>query len=330
MAYFHETFSDRQKARATTETPQTYIYTELPSRLRGQIIYILRDALGIGEQSYSVWHRIELAYKRTQGRDLLVVPSKVKDTILGSFATQSVGSVDSPPANVQSFIRTAEVEEALDVIELCFLTLHQSGLEDLSKGQRSYRNIELTVDEAVEQLNDAFRRNSVGYSFAGGELIRVSDFVMHNEVVEPALRLLSAKGFDGPLDEYMRAHRHFRHGEHQDAVIDANNAFESTLKTALARLGEVLTGDERPEQLIRLATSRFLPKQVQSHLTALSAVMQGLPTLRSKTPGIGHGQGQSPSEVLDSTAEYALHLAGANIIFAIESYERLEPNAVST
>lgn len=206
------------------------------------------------------------------------------------------------------------------MLDLCFSTLAESKFSKFTKRQRADREVIRDVPSTFELINTAFLRNGVGYRFEGRELLKVSDELMHSQVVEPALRLLYAEGFEGPLDEYLRAHRHYRDGQPQDAVLDAHHAFESTLKTILPRLGVALTGEERPDQLIQAATTMFVPKHLASSLKSLSAVVQGLTTLRNKTPGVGHGQGESTSDFLDATAAYALHLAGANIVFAIEAF----------
>ena len=83
-------------------------------------------------------------------------------------------------------------------------------------------------------MNVRFRENAVGYQYENCQIIRVDSQVLHADVVKPALTLLSGKGFQGPNDEFMSAHEHFRHGRIEEAITDACKAFESTMKAICA------------------------------------------------------------------------------------------------
>ena len=45
----------------------------------------------------------------------------------------------------------------------------------------------------------------MGYEFINGELIRIDNKILHQEVIKPALRLLYEEGFDGAEEEFRKA-----------------------------------------------------------------------------------------------------------------------------
>ncbi len=115
-------------------------------------------------------------------------------------------------------LKSPSVGQALDLIEVVF--------RYIDKTVQRY-----TADKAINELNERFRRAGVGYQFENGKIFRVDSELIHSEVVRPALRYLQEEGFEGPREEFMLAHEHYRAGRRKEAITNANNAFESMLKT---------------------------------------------------------------------------------------------------
>src|SRR5262249_18030572 len=155
-------------------------------------------------------------------------------------------------------------------------------------------------------------------SYASGEIISSSSSFVHTEVVEPALALLHEEGFRGAQDEFLKAHRHLRHGETKSAIVEANNAFESTMKTICTRKRwSFQPGDTASKLVAVLIQNGFVPTYLQNQLTALRTLLEtGVPVVRNK--GGGHGQGPEPVDVPRARAEYAIHLTAANIVFLVK------------
>ena len=183
---------------------------------------------------------------------------------------------------------------------------------------------------AAAELNSRFGEHDLGYKLVADEIVRVDSELLHSEVVEPTVNILQVSGFSGALDELLRAYRHYRLGETQDAIVDANNAFESTMKTICERSGITLAGTETAEQLIKMMTGAIIPRHLESSLQALRKVMETLPTLRNRTAGAGHGQGSTEVVVLDHLAGYALNLAATNILFLVESWQEKDAKRASS
>lgn len=93
----------------------------------------------------------------------------------------------------------------------------------------------LTVNAVTfeAEVNDAFRRDRVAWELMDGEMIPFESKEMHAEVVEPALRLLSRRGWEDVETAYRKAIRELSAGSPDDAITDAGSA----LQEALQRLG---------------------------------------------------------------------------------------------
>jgi hypothetical protein len=104
------------------------------------------------------------------------------------------------------------------------------GIRNFAPVDRDNARIRVSADDAIEELNQRFRELGVGFQYADGKIIRVDSEFLHSEAVKPALALLDEAGFTGLADEFIRGIDHFRKGEKKDAVADALNAFESTMK----------------------------------------------------------------------------------------------------
>jgi hypothetical protein len=213
------------------------------------------------------------------------------------------------------------LEQQLDAIEIAFLTIKDFPFSDT---YRRVYNVELSFDDAVRQANRRFRQQDVGYQLADGVIIESDSEYTYAEIVEPAIDFLQYEGFEQARDEFLRAHQHYRHGEMQDALIDANNALESTLRVVLERRGVVLTGKETATNLTDRVTDGILPAHLRGSLRALRSVMGTVPELRNR-PGVGHGAGSRDAAVLDAVAELALNYTAATIKFSIESVTPIEP-----
>jgi hypothetical protein len=123
------------------------------------------------------------------------------------------------------------------------------------------------------------------------------------------------------LDEFLKAHEHYRKGNQKEAILNAGKAFESTLKAICAARGWPF--DPQKDGASKLIETVFgqglVPTYLQNHFTALRSVLDsGVPTVRNKTSG--HGQGPTPTAVPDYLAAYVLHVAASNIVLLVEAH----------
>ena len=142
---------------------------------------------------------------------------------------------------------------------------------------------------------------------------------LHAEVVKPALTLLSGPGFEGPMEEFLAAHKHYREGKHREAISMAANALESTFKAIFDRKGWDYQNGARISDLVKTARAKGLwPDYLDNSFNQLVATLKsGLPEIRNNDAS--HGQGAQPREVPDHITAYALHLAASKIVFIVEA-----------
>ena len=279
-------FSYRKQV-ANGDTPDVYAYDDLPKSLRVQVVRILTNA--VNQHGEHAW-------------------ASIHDALAQEYGVFELG--EQPRASWSSHRRCAEflcgsssVDQALDMIEVAMSYAAQNCDP-------------LATHNAIMELNERFRRASVGYRYEDGKVCRVDSELFHSEVVQPALRFLHERGFEGPRDEFMQAHGHYRAGETKDAIIDANNAFESTLKTICDQRGWQYQNGARASDLLKVVREKgLLPDYLGNSFDQLAATLKsGLPKVRGEEGA--HGQGSRPRATPDYVAAYALHLAAAKILFS--------------
>ncbi len=309
-----------KRQQQSKENPDVYHYDVLPDTFRRQVIHILVSTLGTYNQAYSLFTSY-LSEPTANQRWKALFSQYTRE--IGTF---SLG--DDPVANpyVQSlqYLQVANTEQALDFIDCAFQFIDQELRRDsdyvVHVPGKGYHFPGL--DEAIEELNQRFQEHHIGYQFQNGQLIKQTGQYLHEEVVLPALTLLSDPQFRGAQDEFLSAHRHYRERRYKEAVVDALKAFESTMKSILDERKWQYDIDKDPaSRLVQiLFEHQLIPSMLQNQFTHLRGLLEsGLPTIRNKTSG--HGQGTEPVVLPKYIAEYALHIAAANIVFLVHAYE---------
>jgi hypothetical protein len=312
-------FSKRDKKKKKQGQEDVFQYEDLPEPFRVQVIHLWHEALG----NWRDFDRTFGPHPSHLPNDWWLALYKVYTREKGVFRLVDLDL--HPCAQFREFFMKASTEDALDMIELVF-RLVDSGVRGMAPYKRQHWGM-ADPDAVIEELNGRFREHGIGYEFAGGEIVRVDSKYLHAEAVRPALELLhgAGKGFAGPLQEFMKAHEHYRKGESKDAITWALKAFESTLKAICTARGWAFNPqkDAAKELLDIVFTNNLVPPFLQNQFRALRSVLEsGVPTVRNKTSG--HGQGPAPTSVPDHLTRYALHLTASNIVFLIESHKLLK------
>jgi len=307
-----DTFSKRLKKRQRAGKPDVFQYEDLPNEFRVQVIHILVDAIGYwcrprdweSECASNVWWK-QIHSQMTRE--------------LGVFRLSEHGA--DPAEECQYFIQEAETLPVLDAIEFAFCVIDRPVRGFVGRLPPGHFECPKQLpDDAIEELNQRFLEHQIGYAFVDGQLIRKDSQFLHAEAVQPALVLLSGAKFPGPSEEFCRAHEHYRHGHHKEAIQEALKAFESTMKAICEARGWAYKPTDTAKPLIGvLLKNELLPPFLQTHLAAFAAVLEsGLPTVRNKLAG--HGQGAKPRRVPGYFVAYALHLAATNIVMLVEAH----------
>ena len=297
-----DTFSYRQRM-VEGKHLDVFVYDKLPKSLRVQIIYIWRRAIGhSGFTDNDAWYIIHNWTAENHG--------------LFKLSTQSTYRTCCE----QYLLETNCIPYALDIIELSFRYIHAIARK-FDQWKRRDHGITAFADDAISDLNDRFRRAGVGYTFNNGILMRIDSELIHAEVVKPSLMYLNNPGFTGPKEEFLKAYTHYREGRTKEAIVGANNAFESTLKAICDQRQLEYQSGARASDLLKLVrNANLLPNYLDNSFDQLMGTLQtGLPKVRNEEAA--HGDGSVPSDTPRYIAAYALHLAAATILLLTEAHE---------
>lgn len=300
-----EPFSVRQKRLARSGAPVVYQYDPIPKEMRAQAFHALAEALGpmlnSERRNSHRWAELEKAIMREHG-----------------FLERVNGNGSYSLERIRDYMATKTMtEQFLDVVEIGF---HQAQVR--ANEYRLSLAVRKELSSAIGELNKRFGQHDLGYRFLGdpGYIVVQGSQYIHAEVVEPAIALLHAQGWQGPLDEFMNAHREYRHGNNKGAMNEALKAFESTMKSVLHARNLSYDPNWTASPLINaLISNGVIPPTLQNFQSGIKSVLEsGVPTLRNKQSG--HGQGPEIANVPDHVAAFALHLAAANIVFLVSQH----------
>jgi len=297
-------FSKRQK-RFRGEIPDIFTYDKFPQPLRVQIVHIIRDA--IGKDGYGS-DRANKTYEF------------IHETICREYGVFRLGEgyKESHEEQVLNYLlNTENTEEVIDITELSFKYIDEIIRERFNEF-RHYTQPKIEPDDAISELNERLKEHGVGYSFTGGEILRIDSTYIHKEITKPTISLLNNSKFEGANEEYLKAHEHYRHGRNKECLTECLKAFESTLKVICKEKRWTFNQTDAAKKLILICFQNGLvPSFTQNQFTSLQNLLEsGIPTIRNKLGG--HGQGQTPQKVDDEMTRYGLNLTGSNIIFLIE------------
>jgi hypothetical protein len=300
MAVF-DLFSKRQK-RLRGDVPDVFLYDELPYPLRVQLVQVIHSALANDGWTNQTYEDV---------RDILCREYGV------FHLTNDLNAV--PKEEVSRFILyEKDVEKVIDAVEL---TLRAIDTDEMREHARFVAIV--PPDDVLLEVNERFREHGVGYEYISREMIRIDSQLIHSEVVKPTLTLLVNVAYQGANEEFRKAHEHYRHGNYKECLSECLKAFESTLKTICDARSWARDSNATAKQLLDICfTNGLFAAFMQSHLGNLRAVLEsGVPAIRNKTSG--HGQGSTITTVSEETARYMLHLTATNILFFVESANKL-------
>ncbi len=298
-------FSKRQK-RLRGEIPEIFTYDQIPNGLRVKIVHIIKDMFG--EDTYGDNNKIQSSYEFIQ-------KTLCREYGLFELGERGYNGRDEHQV-INFFLKTEENDKVLDVIELTFK--YADRIIRTDREYNYYAKPKLNPDDAISELNDRFKEEGIGYSFDGGEIIRVDSTYTHSEITKPTISLLWNKKFQGANEEYLKAHEHYRHGRNKESLTECLKALESVMKTICKEKGWEFNERDTARKLIQVCfQNELVPTFTQNQFTSLQNLLEsGIPTIRNKLGG--HGQGQTPQIVDDEMTRYGLNLTGTNIIFLIK------------
>ncbi len=310
------------KRKAEQENNKEYInvykYDNLPETLRVQIIYIWIDSIG----SYVEKKRYNFDSTKYIGN---IVFPKLINYFVREYGVLRLAKGENPQEQCFNFLMDAPTEKALDIIEISFMLINAINL-DYDEHQRGLSNIKIDATTAIKELNNRFKEHQLGYRFENNSIIQIDSEYIHQEVIKPVLDLLNVSGFEGAQEEFLLAHQRFKSGSYKEAIMEANKAFESTLKIIChQRNWKPAKGkpDTASNLINVLLEKEFFPTYLHNQINALKDILiGGLPTVRNRNGG--HGQGVETIEVPEYMANFAINTAAANIKLLVDIHSREE------
>lgn len=304
MAIF-DLFSKRQK-RSRGEMPDVYQYETIPEGLRVQIVQIIHDAFG------------DLYYYDGSERGDFTFIHRSLCREYGVFSLDSQSGSDHR-AIINFLLEMQEIDKVIDVIEFTFKYIDDT----IRCHPQLFENCISSPDDAIAELNYRFREHGVGYQYESGMMIRVDSQFIHEEIVQPALSMLSDPMYKGANAEFLSAHEHFRSRKYKECLNDCLKAFESTMKAICDQRGWEFNPGDTANKLIKIIFEHeLIPLFMQSHFTALRGTLEaGVPTVRNRLSG--HGQGTEEVMVPESIAAYVLHLTASNMLLLARANDEM-------
>lgn len=301
MAIF-KLFSTRQK-EAKGEIPDIFTYGVLPNPLRIQIVHLLNEVVGndsAGEQNenYCFTYIRDILRKEHAFFELIKYPKNPRHEVINYFLELDDG------------------DKILDVIDLAFGTMQ---LIENAPLFEYYSDPKISPTDAAEELNQRFKQHGIGYQFESGTLIRIDTQLIHNEIIKPALQLLSSKAYMGANEEFLKAHEHYKHDRYQECLVDALKALESVIKSICDSKGWTYQTSDSIKNLLKIIFDKeLLPAFMESEFSALRGLLEGGTSVVRNKLG-GHGQGAELKNVPSYWARYALNTAASNILLLVEA-----------
>ena len=306
----YDTFKKRKQRAENAGQPVIYRDDILPDPFRVQVVQIWRRTIGhqAGWESAGV---LGSGYLWAEMNEILA-------TEMGQFTLWPTARHHKECCE-EFLLHYKGIDDVLSLIEISFRIV--DGRLREKQFLAAFPTDWQSADDAIAELNHRFREHGIGYQYQGGQIIAVNSQYLHSEVVEPAISLLHDSKFDGALQEFMDAHKHYREGNNKDAIVNAGNAFESTMKIICEKRNWGYDSRGTASKLVdTLFDNGLIPSEMKNHFTSLaSALKSGVPPLRNQS-GIAHGQGSTTETVPDYLVAYCLHLTAANIVFLVGAH----------
>lgn len=203
---------------------------------------------------------------------------------------------------LREIVETGDGKYVLDIVELACQEMNGDECEALR-----------------QKTNQIFDMHECPWRIVNGEFFKLDADFMGARLAGTAHDALAANGFTGAADEYAKARQYLATDAIKEAIINANNSFESVMK--------VLTGQSHlnADKLIKALQNQGylddLPDSVRSSFG--EQVLKALPSLRNRLGG--HGQGAEVISVPKIYGELAVQLAAAFHNFLIAKHIERQP-----
>lgn len=304
----HNLFSNRRKEKAG-EVPDVYIYDQLSPKVRLQLARIIERSFGRPQEfSQMMGHKWLLPYEQ-----------------INAFVAEEHGRVtlgtgyDSDARN--AIYHCLQNENDLDIV-FDLLEISLRVMEGLSYDYRTMEGVQISQQEAIEQVNDRLRENGIGFYFENGKFVKIDDEHTHSEAIKPALELLRKSMYVGANAEFGKAFGFYKDGDYENSMVEATKALESVLKAICTKRQWHFDPNSTVKKLIDVVLkANLVPTYLQQNFTSLVSLMESAATPRNKAAG--HGQGATIRKVPQYFAQFALNMTATVIVLLAKAEEDL-------
>lgn len=266
-------------------------YENPSDKFKQQIFYLMKDSLVINE-FVNLYKSITLhsGIKRNIKETYLENPSIYQDYFISGFE--------------KLIEKQYDIEFYLDLVEL-FLNIYSGNKNNI-----------------VQSINQIFYIDSLGYQVdeIKNQIIRIDSLHTYQEIIQPTLLLLNDDKFKNADNEYRKAFEELKNGNYESVLVEANKAFESTMKIICDLKGYELPNKHTATALIaHLRKNNFITNFQDEKFNGLSKTLESISIIRNNQAG--HGQGSAVRNLSVIYAEYALRVTASNILLLIEIYK---------
>ena len=308
--FVRDVFSKREMT-----LPDVYRYDALTDKLKNQIYHIWRNFYrqrSIPENFRNqIWERIGEVISEEHGKK--------------EIWTEPFGMKYLPHYKVEKYFEELDdIKLEIDVIEISFRFLDNT-FSHLKALKIPIGRIGFPPQLAIKELNQRFFENGYGFEYNQRRIIRKDSELLHANLVQPALYLLTPEEFTNAKEELVSAFDHYNNERYKECLNECLKAFESTMKIICDLKGwNYDPQKDTASKLINICLGNNLfPGYLQNHFTGIRTSLEsGVPTIRNKNSG--HGQGTEKKIVPKQLVDYMLYLTANSIKFLIESYEKIK------
>lgn len=173
----------------------------------------------------------------------------------------------------------------------------------------------------LKSINKILLLDSLGYQIdeIKNQVIRIDSSHNYQEVIKPTLLLLNDDKFKNIDDEYRKAFEELKNGNYESVLVEANKAFESTMKIICDLKGYGLPKKHSATTLIaHLRQNDFITNFQDEKFNGLAKTLESISITRNNQAG--HGQGSQTRNLSVIFAEYALRVTASNILLLLGIY----------
>lgn len=292
--------------------PNSYQYNIVPKKVRTQIYHIWNDFFN--QQYFEGQFKSDFYFTINK---ILCREEGVKSLHFNSmFITDS-----NPEYQVEHYfdnLQDTDVDKILNVVHVVFTVIELT--PDYFKEQtRLHINFNYSATEAIDDLNNRFKENGIGYQYLQRNIVRIDNDLLHDATIKETVYLLSNTDFANANQEFLCALEHFRHKRNQECLNECLKSFETTMKIICHHNHWEFANTDTAKNLINvLLKNNFLHNYHESQLNAMKQLLESqIPTIRNKNSA--HGQGIEKRLVPDSLATLMLYVTGATIRFFVQT-----------